>query len=104
MNFKYSDIANSYIPSAYERLLLDAMQGDASLFIRSDSVEATWRFLAPLLNVIQTNPIFNLYSYLPCTWGPSEANNLIPGGWHRYENYCKVDDNDDQPLPFTIST
>jgi glucose-6-phosphate 1-dehydrogenase len=63
----------------YERLLADAMRGDASLFAREDSVEAEWRVVDPILGT--ETP---LHSYEPGTWGPVEADRLvagIPGGW-----------------------
>jgi glucose-6-phosphate 1-dehydrogenase len=92
MDFKYSELANTYIPSAYERLLLDAMQGDSALFIRSDAVEATWKFIDPLLRHLQNNKDFKLYGYPSCTWGPEEANQLIPEGWTEYPAYCSIEE------------
>ncbi len=92
MNFKYSDLAQTYIPSAYERLLLDAMQGDSSLFIRGDMVEATWRFIDPVLKHFKENKSIKLYGYPACTWGPMEADALIPEGWNTYANYCSIED------------
>jgi glucose-6-phosphate 1-dehydrogenase len=64
----------------YERLLGDAMRGDATLFAREDWVEAAWRVVDPVLGV--TTP---LYEYEPGTWGPPEADRLVAGdgGWHR---------------------
>jgi glucose-6-phosphate 1-dehydrogenase len=63
----------------YERLLGDAMRGDATLFAREDSVEAAWRVVDPILKA-QT-PV-SLYD--PGTWGPPEADALIApdGDWH----------------------
>lgn len=63
---------------AYERLIGDAMIGDASLFARQDGVEATWRVVDPIL----TTPT-PVYGYEPGTWGPSESQTLIAsfGGW-----------------------
>ena len=65
--------------SPYERLLSDAMRGDASLFAREDSVEAAWRIVDPILRDV--TPI---YEYEPNTWGPAEADRIITGngGWH----------------------
>ena len=64
--------------AAYERLLGDAMKGDATLFAREDAVEAEWRIVAPIL-ASTTSP----HEYQPGTWGPAEADQLIdrPGGW-----------------------
>jgi len=61
----------------YVRLLGDAMKGDATLFARADGVEAAWRVVQPILDI--PTP---LHEYEPHTWGPSEADRLIEGGWH----------------------
>ena len=65
--------------AAYERLLGDAMQGDATLFAREDSVEAAWRIVDPVLD--QKVPV---ETYEPNTWGPVEASRAIgpSDGWH----------------------
>ena len=68
------------VPEAYERLLLDAMHGDASLFVRSDAIELAWRLIDPLTRAWEegspgTAP--PLASYLPFTWGPDEAEALL---------------------------
>jgi glucose-6-phosphate 1-dehydrogenase len=64
---------------AYERLLGDAMRGDALLFVRQDAVEAAWAIAEPILGNI--TPV---YAYEPGTWGPTEAERLAAdiGGWH----------------------
>jgi glucose-6-phosphate 1-dehydrogenase len=62
---------------AYERVLTDAMAGDATLFAREDYVEEAWRIVDPVLR--SGTP---LYEYLPRTWGPTEAQSIEPpGGW-----------------------
>ena len=61
----------------YERLLGDAMKGDATLFAREDGVEAAWDVVQPILQTPTS-----LYEYEPNTWGPREADRLIEGGWH----------------------
>ncbi len=64
---------------AYERLLGDALKGDATLFAREDSVEAAWRIVDPVLgNVVPVEP------YEPNTWGPTHVPDSVvpPGGWH----------------------
>ncbi len=61
----------------YERLLGDAMKGDATLFARGDGVEAAWRVVQPILETPMS-----LHEYEPNTWGPREADRLIEGGWH----------------------
>ena len=63
---------------AYERVLGDAMHGDATLFAREDYVEEAWRIVDPVLKA--GTPI---YEYEPGTWGPKEAAQVAPpGGWH----------------------
>jgi glucose-6-phosphate 1-dehydrogenase len=63
----------------YERLLGDAIRGDAMLFVREDEVESAWRVVEPVLG--DATPI---HEYEPGTWGPAEADGLIAadGGWH----------------------
>ena len=64
--------------TAYERLLGDAMRGDASLFAREDAVEASWRVVEPVLD--GAAPV---HEYGPGDWGPPEAEKLIESGaWH----------------------
>jgi glucose-6-phosphate 1-dehydrogenase len=86
MDFHYSDFGDSPLPSAYERLLLDGMLGDATLYARSDAVEAGWEFVTPILEAWESNPELKIYSYPAGTWGPKEAVNLFeePGGDWRY--------------------
>ncbi len=64
---------------AYERLLVDAMAGDAMLFAREDGVEAAWGVVQPILD--DPTPV---REYAPGTWGPAEADALATevGGWH----------------------
>jgi glucose-6-phosphate 1-dehydrogenase len=64
---------------AYERLLGDALKGDATLFAREDSVEEAWRIVDPVLRA--GTPV---YEYEPKTWGPPEVDQKVspPGGWH----------------------
>ena len=63
---------------AYERLLHDAMRGDATLFAREDSVEEAWRIVDPFLKA--ATPV---HEYAPGTWGPTEAEQIcdVAGGW-----------------------
>jgi glucose-6-phosphate 1-dehydrogenase len=62
----------------YERLIGDAMRGDAMLFVREDEVEAEWTIVEPVLG--GATPV---HEYAPGTWGPAEANSVAPpGGWH----------------------
>jgi len=87
MNFHYSELTDLHLPSAYERLLLDCMQGDATLYARGDAVEEAWRFVQPILNAWGSNPEIPIYGYPAGTWGPHEAEKLITGDQWRYP--CK---------------
>jgi glucose-6-phosphate 1-dehydrogenase len=64
---------------AYERVLGDAMDGDATLFARQDYVEEAWRIVDPVLRAETA-----IYEYEPRTWGPSAVDQKVspPGGWH----------------------
>jgi glucose-6-phosphate 1-dehydrogenase len=77
MNFHYGDAFGAPSPEAYERLLLDVMAGDASLFMRRDAVEASWAWITPILEAWATMGTKNLLSYPAGTWGPPEADRLI---------------------------
>ncbi len=87
MDFHYSDLADTTVPAAYERLLLDCMQGDATLYARGDAVEEAWKFVQPIINAWETNPEIPIYGYPAGTWGPEESYSLIPNGEWRFP--CK---------------
>jgi len=89
MDFKYSELSDSYIPSAYERLLLDCMIGDSTLYLRNDSVEATWKFVDPILKAWKEDDSIPLYGYPAGTWGPKEANQLMLDNNTFWRNPCK---------------
>ncbi|MGD8753823.1 MAG: glucose-6-phosphate dehydrogenase, partial [Anaerolineales bacterium] len=81
MEFHYSStFKDDTLPDAYERLLLEALKGDASLFTRSDGIENAWRLIDPInikLKSKKIKDISPLISYKPGTWGPKEADNLL---------------------------
>ncbi|MDD3322238.1 MAG: glucose-6-phosphate dehydrogenase [Paludibacter sp.] len=77
MAFHYSDLAENKISEAYERLLLDCMIGDSTLYARADAVKASWKFVDPILKAWKNNPDIPLYFYECNTWGPKEANALF---------------------------
>lgn len=87
MDFHYSTLADKHLPSAYERLLLDCMQGDATLYTRGDAVEEAWRFVQPVLDAWATDPEIPVYGYPAGSWGPDVADSLIEDGTWRYP--CK---------------
>ncbi len=87
MDFHYSDLADIEVPAAYERLLLDCMQGDATLYARGDAVEEAWKFVQPIINAWQSNPDIPIYGYPAGTWGPENSDRLIQRGEWRFP--CK---------------
>ncbi len=79
LDFYYSDLEETKVMEAYERLLLDAMQGDATLYARADEVEAAWKFVDPILNYWKNAKDVRMYGYSAGVWGPKNADNLIDG-------------------------
>ena len=77
MNFDYHDYFGTTPTTGYERLLYDAMLGDATLFQRSDMVEAAWHVVAPILDVWEALPPRKFPNYAAGTWGPKEADELM---------------------------
>ena len=75
MDFRYADLAGAQVLTAYERLLLDAMKGDATLFARTDSVHAAWKFVQPILDYKANGG--RIHEYEAGTWGPVAADKLI---------------------------
>jgi len=78
MEFHYAEsFGPTAIPEAYERLLLDAIQGDASLFTRADEVEMAWSLIDPIVQTWETDKTPSIAFYEPGSWGPIEANALL---------------------------
>jgi glucose-6-phosphate 1-dehydrogenase len=77
MDYQYGPSFEKVTPEAYERLLLDVMVGDATLFMRRDSIEASWAFVTPILERWQARAERWLPEYAAGTWGPLEADRLI---------------------------
>ncbi|HZJ21095.1 MAG TPA: glucose-6-phosphate dehydrogenase [Pricia sp.] len=78
LDFYYSSLAENHVMEAYERLLLDAMQGDATLYARADEVEAAWTFVDPILEYWK-NSDAKVHGYSAGAWGPKNADDLIDG-------------------------
>src|SRR6184192_781500 len=76
MDFHYGTSFGKASPEAYERLLLDAMSGDATLFARRDEVEEAWAFIDPIEEAWQTQKDKGLCFYSAGSWGPDEADEL----------------------------
>jgi glucose-6-phosphate 1-dehydrogenase len=89
MDFHYSDLADVYLPDAYERLLLDCMLGDATLYARADAVETCWKFVNPILQVWQEDPAIKIFGYPAGTWGPKESSALFEDVKEDWRYPCK---------------
>jgi len=85
MDFSYADAFPGGTAEAYERLLLDAMGGDATLFIRSDEVDQAWEIVAPIQQAFASGEP-PLARYRAGSWGPIEADRLIEGGGRQWRN------------------
>jgi glucose-6-phosphate 1-dehydrogenase len=94
MEFHYRDAFKpNSMPDAYERLLLDAIQGDASLFARSDEIQRAWQLVDPLIESWQTSPEAPpLAEYAPGSWGPREADGLLAKRGHQWQSGCSEHD------------
>jgi len=77
MDMTYRETFGGEPPEAYERLLLDAMRGDATLFSRRDAVEASWAWITPILEYFERHPPADFPSYEPGSWGPERARELM---------------------------
>jgi glucose-6-phosphate 1-dehydrogenase len=77
MDFRYGSYFGMSPPEAYERLILDCMLGDNTLFARQDEVFNSWRLLTPLLDYWATTPEKNFPNYQSGTWGPKAADDLL---------------------------
>jgi glucose-6-phosphate 1-dehydrogenase len=84
MDFRYNASFGVESPEAYERLLLDAMLGDSTLFTRSDEVEASWSLITPLHQGWLDAPPPEFPNYDAGTWGPKEADKLLGKDWRAW--------------------
>jgi glucose-6-phosphate 1-dehydrogenase len=85
LDFAYGEAFQEQTPESYERLLLDAMNGDATLFTRADEVDAQWQFMTCIQDGWPKGPPPRLPNYFANSWGPDEAARLLPScanGWH----------------------
>lgn len=82
MHFSYDAEFGAYTPEAYERLLLEAMAGDATLFIRRDEVETAWQIVDGIRQVWDGKPLSEREFYAAGTWGPVAADDLLAQNGH----------------------
>ncbi|MFN5804511.1 MAG: glucose-6-phosphate dehydrogenase [Opitutia bacterium] len=86
LSFRYATTYGSNTPEAYERLILDAIVGDRTLFIRGDETEASWRLFTPLLESWSEAGRKGLESYAAGSWGPAGADALLGSHGHAWRN------------------
>jgi glucose-6-phosphate 1-dehydrogenase len=77
MNFRYAEAFKTEPPEAYETLLLDVLEGDATLFMRADQVECAWQVVDPVLEVWNSVEASDFPNYASGSWGPESAEALI---------------------------
>ncbi len=86
MHFRYNAEFGAYTPEAYERLLLEAMASDATLFIRRDEVETAWKIVDSIRAAWDSVPLNDREFYKAGTWGPAAADELIARDGHAWRN------------------
>jgi glucose-6-phosphate 1-dehydrogenase len=89
MVFNYDTAYGEHAPEAYETLLLDVMEGDATLFMRADQVEAAWKVIMPILEAWENRTPQDFPNYAPDSWGPNDADALIAQDGHAWINLTK---------------
>jgi len=77
MVFNYAEAYDEQEPEAYETLLEDVIEGNPTLFMRADQVEAAWKVITPILETWQKRPPVDFPNYAPDSWGPEDAEALI---------------------------
>ena len=83
MDFQFEEAFGIELPEAYERLLLDVLRGDSTLFTRSDELEEAWRFVTPVLEYWESQAI-RPEPYAAGTWGPARADQLLAANGHKW--------------------
>nr|WP_291529897.1 glucose-6-phosphate dehydrogenase [Bacteroides sp. UBA939] len=96
MDFSYNTLGGLSAGDAYARLIEDCIQGDPTLFTRSDAVEASWRFFDPVLDYWKEHPEAPLCGYPAGTWGPLESEAMMHEHGADWTNPCKNLTNTDQ--------
>lgn len=86
MHFSYDSEFGAYTPEAYERLLLEAIAGDATLFIRRDEVETAWKIVDAIRDGWKGQPLTNREFYAAGSWGPIASDELLAKGGHQWHN------------------
>ena len=84
MHFSYADTFGGRHPEAYETLLLDCLNGDATLFASSDWIEKSWELLMPVIEAWGATSASRVPTYAAGSWGPSQANAILDEDWRQW--------------------
>jgi glucose-6-phosphate 1-dehydrogenase len=84
MRFNYREAFAAPLPDAYETLLWDVINNDATLFMRADQVEAAWRLLMPVIEAWKASPPSDFPNYAGGTWGPDATQGLLAHQGHSW--------------------
>ncbi len=90
LDFRFGNAFHGEMPDAYQRLLLDALQGDASLFARSDEVELAWGIIDPIIKNWRSEKAPTLHLYETGYWGPNESNDWMGTHGRQWFDVCPV--------------
>lgn len=90
LSFSYSKQFAGRLPEAYEPLLLDCMDGDASLFARADEVEMSWEIIDPFVRAWESAGMGAISDYQPGDWGPTASNNWMHAQGREWFDICPV--------------
>jgi glucose-6-phosphate 1-dehydrogenase len=96
MDFTYTDGLSQSLPEAYETLLLDVLEGEATSFMRTDQIEVAWKVVMPILNAWKKSPAKQLKFYPAGSWGPEAADKLLKPHareWYKLTTHPRVQQN-----------
>ncbi len=86
MNFSYTEAFGGQSPEAYERLIMDSLNGDATLFTRSDEVRAAWKFVTRITDAWAESKLKSLPQYEAGSWGPTGLDSFIQNNGLHWRN------------------
>lgn len=90
LDYNFQEASEGSMPDAYQRLLLDAIQGDASLFARGDEVELAWNIIDPIIEAWRSPAAPSLFTYPPGYWGPTECTEWMHDQKREWFDVCPV--------------
>lgn len=90
LDFRFANESGKQMPDAYQRLLLDALNGDASLFARSDEVELAWGIIDPMIKTWNTQQQPKLFPYETGLWGPTNSSDWMENQGRTWFDVCPV--------------